>query len=103
MLKNSIINRGVIRKIALALGSLNAQVVYVGGATVSFYINDPAAEDVRPTKAPEDVKSYLNEQLRAILYNRVMQEAIYGNLFYETREERYQRIIEGLQQIVNWS
>ena len=37
MLKNTIINKTVIRKIALALGSLNDQVVYVGGATVSFY------------------------------------------------------------------
>lgn len=49
-MKNAAINRGVIRKIALALGELNEQVVYVGGATVGLYINDPAAEDVRPTK-----------------------------------------------------
>lgn len=41
---------GVIRKIAMALGTLNEQVVFVGGATVSLYINDPAAEDVRPAK-----------------------------------------------------
>ena len=26
------------------------QVVYVGGAVVSLYIDDPAADDVRPTK-----------------------------------------------------
>ena len=50
MLKNTTINRAVIRKIALALGPMNEQVVYVGGATVSLYINDPAADDVRPTK-----------------------------------------------------
>lgn len=31
-----------------------------------------------------------------------MQEAIYANLFYETREERYQRIIEGVKHIVAW-
>jgi hypothetical protein len=50
MIKNTIINRGVIKKIALALGEINEQVVYVGGAVVSLYINDPAADDVRPTK-----------------------------------------------------
>lgn len=50
MLKNTIINLGVIRKIATALNELNERVVYVGGAVVSLYINDPAAEDVRPTK-----------------------------------------------------
>jgi predicted nucleotidyltransferase len=50
MLKNTRINLGVIRIIATALGDLNERVVYVGGAVVSLYINDPAAEDVRPTK-----------------------------------------------------
>jgi predicted nucleotidyltransferase len=49
-MKNAVINRGIIRKIALALGKLNEQVIYVGGATVGLYINDLAAEDVRPTK-----------------------------------------------------
>ena len=50
MLKNTQINRLAIRKIAQALGELNEQVVYVGGAAVSLYIDDPAAADVRPTK-----------------------------------------------------
>ncbi len=50
MVKNAVINRGVIRKVAQGLGELNEQVVYVGGATVGLYINDPAADDVRPTK-----------------------------------------------------
>jgi hypothetical protein len=49
-MKNATINRGVIKKIAFALGELNKQVIYVGGATVGLYINDPAADDVRPTK-----------------------------------------------------
>jgi predicted nucleotidyltransferase len=49
-MKNSTINIGAIKKVAVALGALNEQVVYVGGAVVSLYINDPAADDVRPTK-----------------------------------------------------
>lgn len=49
-MKNTIINREVIRPIAEGLGELNNEVVYVGGAVVSLYINDPAADDVRPTK-----------------------------------------------------
>jgi predicted nucleotidyltransferase len=49
-MKNTIINKQVIQKIANALGELNSDVIYVGGATVSLYINDPAADDVRPTK-----------------------------------------------------
>lgn len=229
MVKNTGINREVIRKIAFALGAMNEQVVFVGGATVSLYINDPAADDVRPTKdvdislaiaslgeleaireeltrkgfkqspeddvicrfryedikvnvmstkavgwapsnpwfsagfaqretveikdqkikilplpyflaskfsafnergakdprsshdfedivyvldnrtdiveklakVPDDVGPYLADQLQRILDDRVMQEAILGNLFYETREERYQRIIDSIKQIVN--
>lgn len=43
------INIDVIKKVAHALGDLNNRVVYVGGAVVSLYIDDPAADDVRPT------------------------------------------------------
>ncbi|HLP95658.1 MAG TPA: nucleotidyl transferase AbiEii/AbiGii toxin family protein [Saprospiraceae bacterium] len=50
MLKNTIINRRATIKIAKALGELNSKVVFVGGAMVSLYIDDPAAEDIRPTK-----------------------------------------------------
>ncbi|MFC2152316.1 nucleotidyl transferase AbiEii/AbiGii toxin family protein [Bacteroidota bacterium] len=44
------INIDVIKRIARALGDLNNRVVYVGGAVVSLYIDDPAADDVRPTQ-----------------------------------------------------
>ncbi len=50
MLKNKTINLGVIKKVARTLAELNDQVVYVGGAVVSVYADDPAADDVRPTK-----------------------------------------------------
>jgi predicted nucleotidyltransferase len=50
MLKNTLINRAATKKIAIALAELNEKVVYVGGAVVSLYIDDTAAEDVRPTK-----------------------------------------------------
>jgi hypothetical protein len=49
-MKNNIINLGIVRKIAKALGELNDKVAFVGGAVVSIYADDPAAEDVRPTK-----------------------------------------------------
>lgn len=49
-MKNTLINKATIKKIAIGLGELNQKVIYVGGATVSLYINDPGADDVRPTK-----------------------------------------------------
>lgn len=49
-MKNTIINIEIIKKIASALGELNEKIIFVGGATISMYVNDPAADDVRPTK-----------------------------------------------------
>ena len=49
-------------------------VVYVGGAVVSMYINDPAAADVRPTKDIDislEIASLTElEQIRKDLRNR---------------------------------
>lgn len=71
-MKNAIVNRGIIRKIAHALGDLNDQVIYVGGATVGLYINDPAADDLRPTKDLDISLSIATlvelEQMRLYLY-----------------------------------
>ena len=49
-MKNTRINRIATIQVAKALGELNEQVVFVGGAVVSLYIDDPAADDVRPTQ-----------------------------------------------------
>ncbi len=45
-----VVNKNLIIKVADALGDLNEAVVYVGGAVVFLYADDPAASDVRPTK-----------------------------------------------------
>jgi len=39
-----------ITEIASALGELNERSVFVGGAIVSLYADDPAADEARPTK-----------------------------------------------------
>ena len=39
-----------IKTIARALGDLNDQVIYVGGAVVALYADDPGAPEIRPTK-----------------------------------------------------
>ena len=74
MLKNTIINRKATSRVAVALGDLNKDVVYVGGAMVSLYIDDPAAEDVRPTKDIDITLEIANvgelEKLRAALEDK---------------------------------
>ena len=49
-MRNKTANIEVIKTVARALGDINNRVVYVGGTVVALYADDPAAEDVRPTK-----------------------------------------------------
>jgi len=49
-LENRIINISVVAEIAKALKHLKNDVVFVGGAVISIYTDDPAADEIRPTK-----------------------------------------------------
>lgn len=73
-MKNTIINRKIAKRVAVALGELNEKVVFVGGAMISLYIDDPAAEDVRPTKDIDITFKIVNvgklEELREMLISR---------------------------------
>ena len=48
-MENKIINIGVVKEIAVALKHLRSKVAFVGGAIISLYADDPAADEVRPT------------------------------------------------------
>ena len=39
-----------VQQVAESLGELKDSVVFVGGAVIGLYVDDPAAEEVRPTK-----------------------------------------------------
>jgi len=78
MLKNSTINRLATIKIAKALGELNREVVFVGGAMVSLYIDDPSAEDIRPTK---DID--LTFQVTTVSQLEALREALIDKGFQE--------------------
>lgn len=56
-MKNRTINIGVVVEVASALKDLNEHVVFVGGAVVGLYVDDPAADEIRPTK---DIDMTLN-------------------------------------------
>ncbi len=74
MRHNHVINRSIVERVARALGPLNEKAVFVGGAVVCLYVDDPAADDVRPTKDVDlflEVVSFsglerLREQLTAV-------------------------------------
>jgi predicted nucleotidyltransferase len=48
-MENRIINIGVVEEVAKALGDFKENVVFIGGAVVSMYADDIAADEVRPT------------------------------------------------------
>jgi hypothetical protein len=56
-LENKTINIAVVAEIAAALKQYKDVMVFVGGAVVSLYTDDPAADEIRPTK---DVDMTLN-------------------------------------------
>lgn len=93
MLKNTLINRVATKKIAQALGRLNDRVVYVGGAVVSFYIDDPSADDVRPTK---DID--ISMEIASLGELESIREELISKGFYQSSEDhvvcrfRYQDI-----------
>ena len=48
-MENRTINLGVVAEVAAALKELKDQMIFVGGAVVSLYADDAAADEIRPT------------------------------------------------------
>ncbi|TLX27423.1 nucleotidyl transferase AbiEii/AbiGii toxin family protein [Chryseobacterium indologenes] len=47
---NKTINIGTVAEVAEALKQYKDQIVFVGGSVISLYTDDPAADEIRPTK-----------------------------------------------------
>lgn len=60
-MKQSAVNREAIVTVAQVLHEIDPSVVFVGGAVLGLYVNDPAAEDVRPTKDVDIVLQIMTE------------------------------------------
>ena len=91
MLKNQTINLKVIEKVALALGEINDEVIYVGGAVVSLYVTDKGAEQPRPTKDIDisvQVSTYAQmDQLREKLARKNIHPAPTETIMYRYKYE----------------
>lgn len=46
---NKVINLALVAQVALGLKELNQKMVFIGGAVISLYTDDPAADEIRPT------------------------------------------------------
>lgn len=56
-MENKVINISVVAEVAAALKEVKEEMVFVGGAVVSLYTDDPAADEIRPT---QDIDLTLN-------------------------------------------
>lgn len=56
-MENRQINIAIVAEIAEALQEVKDNMVFVGGAVISLYTNDPAADEIRPT---QDIDMTLN-------------------------------------------
>ncbi len=59
-MENKAINIGIIAEIAEALKELKEIMVFVGGAIVSLYADNPAAEEMRPTEDVDMMIEFMN-------------------------------------------
>jgi len=49
-MNNKVINIALVGEVAEGLQELREKVVFIGGAVISLYTDDPAADEIRPTK-----------------------------------------------------
>lgn len=86
MRNNRDINLGVVEKVASALGNLNQDVIYVGGAVLSLYVTDEGAEQPRPTfdiDISVQVSTYAEmDKLREILATKNIHPAPTESILY---------------------
>lgn len=46
---NKVINLALVAQVAIGLEELREKMIFIGGAVISLYTDDPAAEEIRPT------------------------------------------------------
>lgn len=72
-MENKIINIATVTEIANALQELKDQMVFVGGAVVSLYTDDPSADEIRPTGDVDLIINLLNYANWAQMQERLAQ------------------------------
>jgi hypothetical protein len=80
-MKNRTINIGVVEEVAIALQELKDQMVFVGGAVVSLYADDPVADEIRPTSDIDMTIKLLNFSSWTQMQNRLAKLKIYPDPF----------------------
>lgn len=78
-MENRTINIAVVAEVAHALQELKDQMVFVGGAVVSLYTDDPAANEIRPTSDIDLTLNILNLSMWSELQEKLSALGFYPN------------------------
>ncbi len=76
-MENRKINIAVVAEIAKTLKELKNQMVFVGGAVISLYTDDPAADEIRPTGDIDMTVKLMNYSSWVTLQERLSELNIY--------------------------
>lgn len=80
-MENRTINLAAIAEVAAALKELKEQMVFVGGAVVSLYTDDPAADEIRPTQDIDMTVKLFNFSKWSMMQEQLAQHGFYPDPF----------------------
>lgn len=74
---NKVINLALVAKVAKGLEELKDKMVFIGGAVVSLYTDDPAADEIRPTSDIDMTINLANYSEWAVMQERLAELNFY--------------------------
>ncbi len=80
-MENRTINIAVVAEVAQALHELRDQMIFIGGAVVSLYADDPAADEIRPTADIDLTINLMNFSNWVQMQERLTQLGFYPDPF----------------------
>ena len=80
-MENRIINIAVVAEVAQGLKELKNKMVFVGGAVVSLYADEPSADEIRPTSDIDMTINLLNFSNWAKMQKRLAELGFYPDPF----------------------
>ena len=85
-MENKVINIKIVAQVAHALQELKDKMVFVGGAVISLYTDDPAADELRPTADIDMAIQHFSNLKHNIIISRTGIEFLNG--IRKTAQER---------------
>ena len=80
-MENRTINIAVVAEVSQALKELKNQMVFIGGAVVSLYADDPVADEIRPTSDIDMTINLMNFSNWAKMQERLAELGFYPDPF----------------------